>query len=73
MNSSVIDYMAEAVHSFGVEVKLLLLEVELRLAQLGEYELEVFLMLLYAVTEHEYIIQIYVYESSDVLSEDCCH
>jgi len=32
-----------------------------------------FLVLFDAVTKHEYIVEIYVYKSSDEFSEDGCH
>jgi hypothetical protein len=41
--------------------------------QLIKYESEVFLVLSYRITKHEYIIKIYMYKSSNELSEDCYH
>jgi hypothetical protein len=45
MDTSVIDEVTEAVHSFGVKIKLLFFQEKLRFTQLIEYEPEVFLVL----------------------------
>jgi len=73
MNASVVNDMAETVHSFGVKIAFLFLQEELRLAQLVEYEPKVFLVVVYGIAKHEYIVKIYVYKSPDEFSEDCSH
>jgi hypothetical protein len=73
MYTSIINDVAEAIHSFGVKIAFLFFQEKLRLAQLIKYKPEVFLMLSYGITEHEYIIQIYVYKSPDEFSEDRRH
>ena len=45
----------------------------MHLAQLIKYKLEMFLMLFDQVTVHKYIIKIYVYKSSDIISENNGH
>ena len=45
----------------------------MRLAQLIEYKLKMFLMLFDRVTIYKYIVKIYVYKSSDIISENNGH
>jgi hypothetical protein len=45
----------------------------MHLAQLIEYELEMFLVLFDRVAIDKYIIKIYVYESSNIISENNSH
>ena len=45
----------------------------MRLAQLIEYKLEMFLVLFDQVTIYKYIVKIYMYESSNIISENNCH
>jgi hypothetical protein len=73
MDALVIYYVAKTVHFLWVEIEFALLKVKLCFAQLVKYEFEMLLVLFDRIAKNKYIIKIYVYESSDEISEDYHH
>ena len=56
VQSFIVDYMAETVDCLGIELTLLLFEVELVFSNFLKHEREMILMLLYGVTIDEQIV-----------------